>query len=100
SSKPPSRSSAAGPQRETDMPDWFAPKRHGFGSGRRMALQGWLALASFIGITVPSAQAFKDKPLIMGSIMVPVSALFILVAAKPTRGGWRWRQGGDQRIFS
>ena len=75
------------------MPEWFAPKRRGFGSGSPIAWQGWVVMALFIGITVASTQIFKDKPLIMFSIIVPVAALFLLVAAKTTKGGWHWRSG-------
>jgi hypothetical protein len=75
------------------MAEWFAPKRYGFGCGFPIAWQGWLASALFVAVMLGSTLIFADRPLIILSIVLPATALFLLVAAKTTRGGWRWRWG-------
>lgn len=75
------------------MPEWFGPKSYGIGC-RPVSWQGWLVMALFIGIAIASTQFFKDKPLILASILVPATALFLLVAIKTSSGGCGWRWGG------
>lgn len=78
-----------------DGPEWFAPKRYGFGTGLPISWQGWLTTAAFSGIAVVSVYFLSDnKPALLAAIL-PVTALFIVVCWKTTRGGWRWRWGKD-----
>ncbi len=76
-------------------PEWFAPKRYGFGSGLPVAWQGWAVLALFLTITFADAYLFVLRPEIFFPILAVATFLFALVAAKTTRGGWRWRWGKD-----
>ena len=78
------------------MTEWFAPKRFGLGCGYPIAWQGWALSALLIGIVTLAAILFADRPLLLLSIVIPATALFMLVAARTTRGGWRWRRGGDK----
>ena len=38
---------------------------------------------------------FRDRPLVTVALMGPEIVAFLTVAAKTTRGGWRWRWGDD-----
>ncbi len=76
-------------------PEWFAPKRYGFGSGMPIAWQGWVVLAAFFVITAAATAAFAERPLIFASILVPAVAILLIITARTTRGGWRWRWGED-----
>ena len=77
----------------SDSPEWFAPKRYGFGAGLPIAWQGWLVSILFLATVLGSAWFLSHRPIAMLAIVVTASALFILVAARTTRGGWRWRWG-------
>lgn len=74
-----------------DRPEWFAPKRHGYGSGLPIAWQGWAVLTGFLVLTTGSAAIFADRPLVLFSIVVPLTAVFLFIAARTTPGGWRWQ---------
>ena len=76
-----------------DGPEWFAPKRYGFGAGRPISWQGWAVTAGFIAIVFALGTLFRDKPLLLAAALVPVIATLLVITAKTTRGGWRWRWG-------
>ena len=76
-----------------DGPEWFAPKRYGFGAGRPISWQGWAITIGFIAISIALALLFRDKPLLLATALVPVIATLLVITAKTTRGGWRWRWG-------
>lgn len=77
-------------------PEWFAPKRYGLGSGLPIAWQGWVVLAGFVAISLALSFFAADRPLILFSVLLPLTCLFMLIAAKTTKGGWRWRNGEDE----
>jgi hypothetical protein len=79
----------------TDDPEWFAPKRYGYGSGRPISWQGWALTIAFVAYALAVTAWFRDRMLVAAALMVPVTAAFITVVAKTTRGGWRWRWGDD-----
>lgn len=74
-------------------PEWFAPKRYGYGAGLPISWQGWLVLAVYLGIALAASRLLGDRALAIAGIMVPATAVLILIAIKTTRGGWRWRWG-------
>ena len=76
-----------------DRPEWFAPKRYGFGSGRPISWQGWAVTLGFIAIAIASGILFGRRPIVMFAILVPATATLMVITAKTTRGGWRWRWG-------
>lgn len=76
-----------------DGPEWFAPKRYGFGSGMPISWQGWAITIGFIAIAFATAIFFSTKPIVMFAILVPATATLVVITAKTTRGGWRWRWG-------
>jgi len=78
---------------------WFAPKRYGYGAGLPIAWQGWAVLSGYavllllLGIltklpgTTPRA--------IAATLFVIITAAFIELCRRRTRGGWKWRWGGE-----
>lgn len=78
------------------MPDWFAPKRYGYGAGLPIAWQGWLALAIYLAVVGAAGYLLADWPFAALGIIFTATAVLLLVAARTTRGGWRWRWGGKK----
>ena len=77
------------------MAEWFASKRYGFGAGMPMAWQGWALTGLYVALIITVSILFGNQPLILLSIILPATVLLVLVAARTTRGGWRWRWGND-----
>lgn len=77
----------------TDRPEWFAPKRFGYGAGLPIAWQGWAVTFAFLAMVGAIAVLFGDEPLTAVALLVPLALGLILVTARTTRGGWRWRWG-------
>jgi hypothetical protein len=76
-------------------PEWFAAKRYGFGAGLPIRWQGWAVFMAFIVIVAAVAYFFGDRPLALAGIIVPLSLALVVITARTTRGGWRWRWGED-----
>jgi hypothetical protein len=75
------------------MTDWFAPKRYGYGAGWPITWQGWAVMAAFFLVVAFALWLFgPDYPAVL-SIVLPAIAALILITARTTRGGWRWRWG-------
>ncbi len=80
----------------SDRPEWFAAKRYGLGAGFPMAWQGWVLTLVYLAIVVGGALLLAERsPWAFGSITFTVTAIFLLIAARTTRGGWRWRWGNE-----
>ena len=79
----------------SDDPEWFAPKRYGIGSGLPISWQGWLVTLVYAGAAVGAAALFRDRPLQMVATLIPLTVVFLVIASRTTRGGWRWRWGDD-----
>ncbi|HEY1145173.1 MAG TPA: hypothetical protein VGE84_02415 [Allosphingosinicella sp.] len=78
---------------DKDDKPWFAPKRYGYGAGLSVAWEGWALLAGY-GLALLAAILIAERsPLATLSIIVSATALLLLIAARKTRGGWRWRWG-------
>jgi hypothetical protein len=78
-----------------DRPQWFAPKRYGFGSGPPISWQGWLVTLTYSAIVIGVAVAVRHEPLKLVAIVIPLTAVFLTICARTTRGGWRWRWGDE-----
>jgi hypothetical protein len=78
------------------MAEWFAPKRYGWGGGRPVTWQGWVVTLVYLAIVVGATQLLNRSPWAGGSIIVTATAMFIVVLAKTTRGGFRWRWGDKE----
>ncbi|MFL6728798.1 MAG: hypothetical protein ACJ8FF_09170 [Sphingomicrobium sp.] len=77
----------------TDNPEWFAPKRYGYGASLPISWQGWAVMLVFIAAVGAIAFLFGDRPVVLVALFVPLALLLILITARTTRGGWRWRWG-------
>jgi hypothetical protein len=76
-------------------PAWFAPKRYGYGAGLPIAWQGWAISIGFAAVMVGLALLLHDRPAQLVAAMILPLVVLIVVSARTTRGGWRWRWGGD-----
>lgn len=78
---------------DKDDKPWFAPKRYGYGAGLPITWQGWVlfgayGLALLVAILLAEHNQFATL-----AIIVSATTLLLLIAARKTRGGWRWRWG-------
>lgn len=81
----------------SDGPEWFSAKSHGLGSGLPIAWQGWLLTALYLGVVLVAGLLLAERsPWVFGSVIFTATAIFLLIAAKTTRGGWRWRWGNKE----
>ena len=76
-----------------DGPEWFAPKRYGYGSGMPIAWQGWAVTVAYIAIVLIAIRFVPSRPIIILAVIVPATATLMVITARTTRGGWRWRWG-------
>jgi hypothetical protein len=79
----------------SDGPEWFAPKRYGYGSGMPISWQGWLVTLGFAAGLIGAAVSLKDRPLQLFAVAVPLILVLMVICARTTRGGWRWRWGDN-----
>jgi hypothetical protein len=79
----------------SDQPEWFEPKRYGYGAGLPIAWQGWAVMAAFFLVAAAAAFCFAGRPLILASILAPATIVLLVITARTTRGGWRWRWGNS-----
>ena len=77
----------------TDGPEWFAPKRYGYGAGFPISWQGWALTFVFLAYAFAVSVWFRDRPIVTVALIVPAVVVFLTIVAKTTRGGWRWRWG-------
>jgi len=79
----------------SDGPEWFAPKRYGYGSGLPISWQGWAVTVGFIAIAIALSVRFAERPVQLFAALAPFFIIFMTVCARTTRGGWRWRWGDE-----
>lgn len=79
----------------SDGPEWFAPKRYGYGAGMPISWQGWALTIGFILGTLLLAEILGRRPVQLIAAIVPLVVIFIVICARTTRGGWRWRWGEE-----
>lgn len=77
----------------SDGPEWFAPKRYGYGAGMPISWQGWSLTIAFILSVLLLAEIIGRRPIQLIAAIVPLIVAFIVISARTTRGGWRWRWG-------
>jgi hypothetical protein len=78
-----------------DWPEWFSAKRYGYGTALPIAWQGWLVMALYFAVVLGAAFMFARRPVILLSIIFPATVIFLIIAARTTKGGMRWRWEGD-----
>ena len=81
----------------SDGPEWFLPKRYGYGSGRPIAWQGWAVTIAYASVAILIGIALHDRPAQLVAALVPVTTVLLVICARTTRGGWRWRWGGKDK---
>ena len=77
----------------SDDADWFAPKRFGYGAGRPISWQGWAVTLTYVALVAVSSVAIRYTWIGYASIVTILTAVFIVICARTTKGGWRWRWG-------
>jgi hypothetical protein len=77
----------------SDEPEWFAPKRYGYGAGLPISWQGWALTLGFVLLTILLGIGLGNRPIQLIAVVIPLSITFIVISARTTRGGWRWRWG-------
>ncbi len=76
----------------TGGPEWFGQKRYGYGC-MPISWQGWLATLVYVVIVSFAGLLAWRSPLAAYSVIATVTILFIILAAKTTKGGLQWRWG-------
>ena len=75
---------------------WWAPKRYGYGANLPIAWQGWAVMLAYFALLAGAGFLFlPDQILAFLAVTVVATALFLVIAARKTRGGWRWRWGEE-----
>ena len=79
----------------SDGPEWFAPKRYGYGAGLPISWQGWALTIAFLVMVIGVGATLDRQGHRMAGIavIIPITVLFIAICSRTTRGGWRWRGG-------
>jgi hypothetical protein len=80
-----------------DGPEWFAPKRYGYGSCMPIAWQGWAVTVAYIAIILIAIRFLPARPIIIIAVIVPATVTLLVITARTTRGGWRWRWGNTDQ---
>ena len=79
------------------MAEWFETKRYGYGSGLPIAWQGWAVTIAYVALVLGSALLFIPlRPVLFIAVTLPATVALLIIAARTTRGGWRWRWGSKQ----
>jgi hypothetical protein len=48
-----------------------------------------------LAVVFAAALLFKERIAPLLAVIIPATLLFMLVSARTTKGGWRWRWGND-----
>ena len=80
----------------TDDREWFAPKRYGYGASLPISWQGWAILLGYVALIGVAGFLIPYSLIGFASVVIMLSAVLIVITARTTRGGWRWRWGGKE----
>jgi hypothetical protein len=75
--------------------EWFEAKRYGLGTGWPISWQGWLLTTGYVALIILSSLFLLQNLLAYFAIFLPATIGFLIISAKTTRGGWRWRWGKE-----
>jgi hypothetical protein len=82
--------------RENEDKAWWAPKRYGYGAGLPLAWQGWAVTIAYLLFVTGSALAVLPHSVTaFVALVIGATLAFVIVVARHTRGGFRWRAGED-----
>ena len=76
--------------------EWFAAKRYGYGAGLPISWQGWAVMLGYIALIGLTLLLIPYSLIAVVSIVIILSTVLVVVTAKTTRGGWRWRWGDEE----
>jgi hypothetical protein len=79
----------------SDDLQWFAPKRFGYGAGPPISWQGWALTLGFVTVVAAVAVVLRNNAVQLIAALTPVTIVFLIICARTTRGGWRWRWGDE-----
>jgi hypothetical protein len=79
----------------SDGPEWFAPKRYGWGATPN-TWQGWVLTIGFVAILILLSRRFADRPVLLFAAAAPLVVVFVVICARTTKGGLRWRWGEEE----
>ena len=74
---------------------WFEPKRFGYGAGWPVAWQGWALLAGYVAVVAVAGLLLPDHRFAFLMVTIAATVALLPLVAMHTRGGWRWRMGGE-----
>ncbi len=80
----------------SDDPNWFAPKRYGYGAGLPIAWQGWAVLLGYLVLVGLGSAFMRHSTVAYLSAVSILTAVFLVICARTTKGGWRWRWGQEE----
>jgi hypothetical protein len=80
---------------QSDDDAWFAPKRYGYGAGLPIAWQGWAILVGYVLLIAAAGVLFRYGWIAAIALAAAATAALIVTCAQKTRGGFRWRWGGE-----
>ena len=75
------------------MANWFEPKKYGYGAGLPIAWQGWVLTIGYISLILLATLLIPYSLPLFLALAFTFTGFLLLVAARTTRGGWRWRKG-------
>ena len=78
------------------MSEWFSRRTFGIGSGWPISWQGWVVSLIYAVIIGAALLLLGNRQWLVAAVIVPATLLFVLIVARTTRGGVRWRWGDDQ----
>lgn len=79
-----------------DDSDWFAPKRFGYGAGMPIAWQGWALILGFSAALLAAGALLAARhPIVFVVVAIALTIPLTIISAQHTRGGWKWRWGGE-----
>ena len=73
--------------------EWFAPKRYGYGSGLPISWQGWVVTIGYVVLLALATLIIPYSLIAYFIIVAELTIALIIICARTTRGGFRWRWG-------
>ena len=81
---------------ETERKPWWAAKRYGYGANLPIAWQGWAVMLAYFALLAGAGFLFLPAQVVAFlAVTLVATALFLVIVAQRTRGGWRWRWGEE-----
>ena len=79
-----------------DDDPWFAEKTFGYGAGLPLRWQGWAMMLAHVAVILSGLPLAKTHPFAFALYALVIALIPMPIYAAKTRGGWKWRWGGDR----